>query len=122
MNTAAAINQARAIHAEVNDSELVVNLDDGRKISLPLEWYPRLSYGTPEERAHFYVIGNGAGLHWPALDEDISVESMFAGRRAGESEASRKKWKAELERRLLDPHPAPWGESAPLPDWWDAER
>jgi hypothetical protein len=122
MNTAGAINQARAIHAEVSESELVVNLDDGRKISLPLEWYPRLAYGTPKERAHFDVIGNGAGLHWPALDEDISVESMLAGRRAGESEASLEKWKSELDRRRRDPHPAPWVESAPLPDWWETER
>ncbi len=75
---------------------LTVVLDDGRVISVPLSWYPRLYHGTPEERANFRLIGGGEGIRWPDLDEDISVEDLLAGRRSGESEASLMRW---LRRR-----------------------
>jgi hypothetical protein len=75
---------------------LTVVLDDGRVISVPLTWYPRLWHGTPEERANFRLIGGGEGICWPDLDEDISVEDLLAGRRSGESEASLRRW---LRRR-----------------------
>lgn len=71
---------------------LTVVLDDGRVISVPLSWYPRLYHGTPEERANFRLIGGGEGIHWPDLDEDVSVEDLLAGRRSGESEASLRRW------------------------------
>jgi hypothetical protein len=81
---------------QVTDDSLWVELTDGRTISAPLSWYPRLSQGTVEEREHFRLIARGRGIHWPELDEDISVENLLAGRPSGESQASFKKW---LEQR-----------------------
>lgn len=57
-----------------------VALDDGRELSVPLAWFPRLLHGTPEQRLHWELIGLGQGIHWPDLDEDISVEGILAGR------------------------------------------
>ncbi|HZO28808.1 MAG TPA: DUF2442 domain-containing protein [Chloroflexota bacterium] len=71
---------------------LVVEFVDGRTLTVPLAWYPRLLHGTPAERAHWRLIGNGMGVHWPDLDEDISVEGLLAGRRSGETVASIKRW------------------------------
>jgi hypothetical protein len=74
------------------DTRLAVELDDGRVISAPLEWYPRLLHGTPQERTRWSLIGGGSGIHWPELDEDISVEGLLAGRRSAESQRSISKW------------------------------
>jgi hypothetical protein len=82
--------------ARVSKDALTVDLTDGRTISVPLAWYPRLLHGTLPERVVWQLIGNGAGIHWPALDEDISVEGLLAGRPSGESQASFAKW---LEQR-----------------------
>jgi hypothetical protein len=57
-----------------------VSLDDGRELSVPLAWFPRLLLGTPEQRCHWELIGLGQGIHWPDLDEDISVAGLLAGR------------------------------------------
>lgn len=80
----------------VIDESLSVDLSDGRTLSVPIAWYPRLSHGTPEERNHWRFIGNGRGIRWPDLDEDISVENLLAGQPSGESQASLKRW---LDRR-----------------------
>ena len=58
----------------IDDESLMIDLVDGRSISVPLEWYPRLLHGTPQERDNWRLIGRGEGIHWPDLDEDISVE------------------------------------------------
>ena len=71
---------------------MIVNLDDGRALSIPLAWYPRLLNGTPQERGKYELIGDGEGIHWPALDEDISVEGLLAGRRSAETAASLARW------------------------------
>lgn len=76
----------------VTDDTLTVDLLDGRSISVPLEWYPRLSHATPAERNHWHLVGRGDGVHWPELDEDISVESLLNGARSGESQRSFKRW------------------------------
>lgn len=76
---------------------MTVSLDDGRAISVPLAWYPRLLAATPEERARVELIGGGEGLHWPDLDEDISVEGILAGRRSAESAASLARWMARRQ-------------------------
>ena len=81
-----------ATGAQVNDDTLSVELSDGRTISVPLAWYPRLSHGTSNERDHWRLIGNGRGIHWPDLDEDISVENLLAGQPSGESQTSFKRW------------------------------
>jgi len=83
-----------AVAVEVTADHLVVELDDGRTISAPLEWYPRLAHGTPEERDNYEIWGEGTAISWPALDEDLSVESILAGRRSGESRRSFERWLA----------------------------
>jgi hypothetical protein len=75
-----------------NDEALIVDLADGRTITVPLSWFPRLAHGTPVERANWHLIGGGLGIHWPDLDEDISVESLLAGRRSGETQESLRRW------------------------------
>jgi hypothetical protein len=75
----------------VTEDTLTFDLSDGRSISAPLVWYPRLLHGTPEERNH-WEIGSGVGVHWPDLDEDISVEGMLLGRPSGESQKSLQRW------------------------------
>ena len=86
------MHAARVQQAAVSDEALTVDLVDGRTIIVPLAWYPRLWHGTPEERSHFEVIGDGAYIHWPDLDEDLTVTGLLAGRRSGESPQSLKKW------------------------------
>jgi hypothetical protein len=85
---------ATATRLVVTEDTLSVDLSDGRSISAPLAWYPRLVHATPEERARWRLIGQGTGFHWPDLDEDISVENLLAGRPSGESQQSFKKWLA----------------------------
>ncbi len=82
--------QAREVH--VTEDMLTVTLTDGRIVSVPLAWYPRLWYGTPEERANVEILGGGTILHWPALDEDLSVTGILLGKRSGESLTSLRKW------------------------------
>lgn len=84
-----------AIRAEtvtITKDTLTVELSDGRTISVPLAWYPRLVHGTAEERLNWRLIGHGAGIHWPTLDEDVSVENLLSGRASGESQRSLKRW------------------------------
>ena len=67
---------ATAQHVEVTEDTLIVDFADGRTASVPLAWYPRLLHASPEERANWRLIGKGEGIHWPDLDEDISVENI----------------------------------------------
>lgn len=80
----------------VSDDALVADLVDGRTVTVPLAWFPRLARGAPMERAYWRLIAGGEGIHWPDLDEDISVESLLAGRRSGETQESLLRW---LRRR-----------------------
>ncbi len=86
------IVEGRAQNVNIDEDRLVVDLTDGRTISVPLAWYPRLWHGKPEERTRFEIIGDGAYIHWPELDEDLSVAGILAGRRSGESLASLQRW------------------------------
>ncbi|OFV89968.1 MAG: hypothetical protein A3G76_10485 [Acidobacteria bacterium RIFCSPLOWO2_12_FULL_65_11] len=86
------ISEARAQRVTCAEDALVVDLVDGRTITVPLTWYPRLAHGKPAERANWRFIGDGEGIHWPDLDEDISVEGLLAGRRSGETQASLRRW------------------------------
>ena len=86
------IQEARASAVRLSDDSLTVDLVDGRTIIVPLVWYPRLWNGTPKERKNVEVIGDGAYLHWPDLDEDLTVAGLLAGRRSGESTESLKRW------------------------------
>jgi len=84
----------------VTNDSLIVDLSDGRTISVPLEWFPRLLQATPEERSNWRLIGRGHGVHWEEIDEDISVEGLVAGRPSGESQRSFKKWIDQRQSRL----------------------
>ena len=86
------VKEAIAKGVTVGDDALVVDLADARTITVPLAWFPRLAHGTPAERANWRLIGRGVGIHWPDLDEDISVESLLAGRRSGETQESLRHW------------------------------
>jgi len=82
----------RGVHVKVSAETLSVDLEDGRTILVPTSWYPRLDHGTSEEQKHWRWIGRGEGIHWPDLDEDISIEDLLHGRPSGESQRSLKRW------------------------------
>jgi hypothetical protein len=90
--SAADIVAPHAIAVAIDSGTLTVDLSDGRTISVPIAWYPRLSHGTRPERENWRLIADGDGIHWPDLDEDISVSALLEGRRSAESQASLKRW------------------------------
>jgi hypothetical protein len=81
-----------ALDVSATEDTLTVDLSDGRTISVPLGWYPRLEHASHKERANWRLIGKGHGIHWEDIDEDISVEGILAGKPSGESQASFKRW------------------------------
>ena len=81
-----------AVHATVTDAEIIVEMSDGRTVAVPIVWYPRLAHGTPEERGRWRLVGGGEGIHWPDLDEDISVAGLLMGNPSGESQRSLQRW------------------------------
>jgi Protein of unknown function (DUF2442) len=84
--------RAQAAQVAVTDDTLTVDLVDGRTVSVPLAWYPRLAHGTSADKSNWRLIGRGEGIQWADLDEDISVESLLAGRASSESQSSLEKW------------------------------
>ncbi|MBC6481071.1 MAG: DUF2442 domain-containing protein [Hormoscilla sp. GM7CHS1pb] len=76
----------------ITDDSLTVNLSDGRIISVPLAWYPRLLHGSQDERNNWRLTGSKEGIHWPDLDEDISLKNIILGQPSGESQKSLKRW------------------------------
>ena len=92
----AEIRNAAAQDVTITEDTLNLDLVDGRTISVPLAWYPRLLYSSSEERRNWRLIGRGEGVHWPDLDEDLSVEHVLLGKPSGESQPSFKRW---LEKR-----------------------
>lgn len=88
-----------ATYVVVGEESLTVSLSDGRTLVMPLDWYPRLKHGNPAERNNWRLIGNGDGVHWPDLDEDLSVEGFLAGRKSLETRTSLKKWLADRSAR-----------------------
>lgn len=87
---------SRVLEVSVTEDTLTVDLEDGRTISIPISWYPRLAYGTQVERANYELSGAGYGIHWPDLDEDIGIEGLLLGKKSMESPTSFEKW---LKRR-----------------------
>jgi len=81
-----------ATRVSVSETTIDIKLSDGRSLSVPISWYPRLEHGTEAERNNWTLIGSGLGIHWPDLDEDISVEAVVAGNPSNESQASLAKW------------------------------
>jgi hypothetical protein len=98
--SASELRPVLAEDVKVTRDELRVVLSDGRTIAAPLTWYPRLLHGTPGERAEWRLIGKGSGIHWEALDEDISVEGLLAGLPSGESQESLGKWLNARSKRM----------------------
>ncbi len=86
---------------DITDETLTVDLSDGRTISVPLVWYPRLTHGSAQERGNYRFIGGGSGIHWSDLDEDISTQNLIIGQPSGESQKSFQRW---LEQRAQDGH------------------
>ena len=117
-------DEPEAVAAEVNGDSVTVRLSDGRAVSFPIAWSPRLLRGTPEERAEVDVTPDG--VHWPQLDEDLSVRGILAGRGSRESAASVAEWEEHMDRRRAQiaagEEPEPFGIVLPLPDWWDEDE
>jgi Protein of unknown function (DUF2442) len=86
------VNAPEASSVTITDDSLTVDLRDGRSITVPLAWFPRILHGNTTERKNWKLIGNGKGIHWEELDEDISVEGLLAGKPSEESQQSFKKW------------------------------
>lgn len=78
----------------LNDDYLILELEDGRVLSVPIAWYPRLVHGTEAERQNFQISGAGFGIHWPELDEDIGVAGLLLGKKSSESPESFQRWLA----------------------------
>lgn len=98
--TESRIPTATSVH--LSDDLLVVDLSDGRTLSVPVGWYPRLTHATPEERSHWRLIGRGRGIHWPEIDEVISIENLIAGQPSHESQSSFQRW---LDQRPTEHDP-----------------
>lgn len=82
----------------VTEDTLSIDLSDGRTVSVPTAWYPRLTHATPDEKKNWRLIGRGHGIHWEDIDEDISVENLLVGKPSGESQVSFKKWLRDRAR------------------------
>lgn len=92
MTTLALETEPTATNVTVTDDDLMVDLADGRRIIVPLAWYPRLMYATPAERQNWQLLGDGYAVEFPDLDEHIGIEGLLAGRQSGESQKSLEKW------------------------------
>jgi hypothetical protein len=79
MSIAVETTDPRLLKISINEDEITAFLNDGRSISVPLAWSWRLSEATPKQRQHYEIIGDGQGVHWPDINEDISVEGMLYG-------------------------------------------
>jgi hypothetical protein len=88
------VQEPRAQSVSLSDEALNVDLVDGRTVIVPLVWFPRLWHGSKGERNNFEIFGDGAYIHWPDLDEDLTVVGLLEGKRSGESPTSLKKWLA----------------------------
>ena len=100
MNTLAVeIRVPEALNVSLTNDTLSVDLSDGRSISVPIAWFPRLLHSTEQELNNWRFIGKGQGIHWEDIDEDISVEGLLAGKPSGESQESFKKWLAKRSEK-----------------------
>ncbi len=86
------IQLAKAQNVRITEDTLSVDILDGRTVSVPLGWYPRLLYASERELNNWRLIGGGEGIHWSDLDEDISIESIILGKASGESQKSFQRW------------------------------
>ena len=89
-----------ASQVNVTDDKLIVDLADGRSISIPLVWYPRLMHACPSERQNWQLLGDGYAIEWTDIDEHIGIEGLLAGRRSGESQKSFERWLSTRNRLM----------------------
>ena len=101
MNTLIIESEPTAVSITVTEDELIVSLLDGRRLSIPLAWYPRLLQAAPDERQNWRLLGEGYAIEWPDLDEHIGIEGLLAGRASGESQTSLSRWLASRSNRTL---------------------
>ena len=94
MSSLTEMPNVHAVTVTLTVEEIAVDLQDGRTIIAPLGWYPRLVHATQKERNNWRLIGKGVGVHWPDLDEDISISNLLLGQPSGESQRSLQKWLA----------------------------
>ena len=92
------LREPRAKKLTFTQDAMMIHLADGRALTVPLAWYPRLLHATPPERKNYEIIGEGEYLHWPDLDEDLTVAGLLEGRRSAEQPASIKAWLAARPR------------------------
>ena len=97
LSVAPTLALARVVEITTTDDTLIVDLEDGRSVAVPIGWYPRLAHGTPTERANFQVSGAGYGIYWPDLDEDVGVEGLLLGKKSLESRESFARWLARRQ-------------------------
>jgi hypothetical protein len=102
MTTSTLASSPAAVAVEVSEEALTVSLSDGRVVHVPLSWYPRLSNALPRHRASWELLGGGHGIHWPELDEDISVENVLLGQPSGEGAGSFAKWKVWYRQKVAE--------------------
>src|SRR5438445_8789488 len=98
MSISTQATETAAKNVKVTERALVVELHDGRVVSVPLSWYPRLAAGSVAERKRWELLGPGTGVHWPDLDEDISIEGLLQGLRSGETPESLRRWREARKR------------------------
>lgn len=89
MNSLLVEEMPRATGVDFTNDELCVTLSDGRRLAVPIAWFPRLAHANAAQRSHYELLGGGQGIHWPDLDEDVSVAGLVAGRRSVELDATR---------------------------------
>ena len=98
MGTLATSRQPAASHVTIKAEKLTVDLVDGRSLSVPLEWYPRLFHGTRSERRNWRLLGDGYAIEWPDLDEHIGIDGLLLGRASGETRKSLERWLASRKK------------------------
>lgn len=87
-----------AEEVRVTDDDLIVELVDGRTVTVPIAWFPRLLHGDPRERSNWRLIGRGEGVNWPDLDEDVRIGDLLAGHASGETQESLRRWLQSREQ------------------------
>ena len=115
MSTLTLASSPTAVEVRISDDTLTVTLADGRVVSVPISWYPRLSHALPQHRSIWEFIGRGHGIHWPELDEDISVENLLLGQPSGEGARSFSRWRQWYREKLIEQDAAANGGTAPRP-------
>lgn len=105
MTTLVLETEPLVIKVTVTDEKVIVDLADGRSLTVPLAWYPRLLHGSPEERHNWQLLGDGYAIEWVDLDEHIGVEGLLAGRRSSESQRSFESWLINRNSDRSNPEP-----------------